>query len=239
VRTKDDVVAGLHTAIVPRETWDKAQALLARDGKRGGPRARREEKAMLLGLLKCARCGSEMRDHATTRGKQRYHSYVCARYTRDGATACPGGRLPLGDIEDFVASKVRSLGRDPAVVRATVASLENDRETRREELAAEIAEAEHQRSETKDGEATAIDERLATLRAEETGLAVKPNEADVTKALLRFEDLWAELFPAERARIVALVIHTIHYDPDHGELQINYREGGPAALLREAKGERS
>ena len=98
-------------------------------------------------------------------------------------------------------------------MRATVASLENDRETRREELAAEIAEAEHQRSETKDGEATAIDERLATLRAEETGLAVKPNEADVTKALLRFEDLWAELFPAERARIVALVIHTITTTP--------------------------
>jgi site-specific DNA recombinase len=49
-------------------------------------------------------------------------------------------------------------------------------------------------------------------------------------ALADLEPIWEELFPAERARILALLLERVEFDGAGGEVAITFRPGGPAAL---------
>jgi site-specific DNA recombinase len=57
------------------------------------------------------------------------------------------------------------------------------------------------------------------------------SENDVRTALMQFEDLWNELFPAEQARIVALLVDRIDLHPDN--LDIALRIEGLTSLCDE------
>src|SRR5690606_12416178 len=61
-------------------------------------------------------------------------------------------------------------------------------------------------------------------------------ETEVRDALLRFDDLWAELFPAEQAQIVQLLVAQVRVD-DTG-LSLTLRTDGLAKLWREVSGAR-
>ncbi len=56
-------------------------------------------------------------------------------------------------------------------------------------------------------------------------------EADALSALQQLDPLWDELFPAERARIVALIVERIDIDLDGLNLKI--RVDGPTHLVEE------
>ena len=56
-------------------------------------------------------------------------------------------------------------------------------------------------------------------------------EADVRDALLQLDPLWDELFPAEQARIVQLMVERIAIAEDG--LEIRFRADGLAGLVRE------
>ncbi len=79
-----------------------------------------------------------------------------------------------------------------------------------------------------------VTRRLEKLRAE----LAAPNhqaidEKDLKAALASFEPVWRELFPAERARILHLLIEEVRYDAEAGEVAITFRPGGVRALARE------
>jgi hypothetical protein len=57
------------------------------------------------------------------------------------------------------------------------------------------------------------------------------SEAEVRDALERFDPLWDELFPAEQARIVQLLVERIEISPDG--LDIRLRVEGLAGLVRD------
>ena len=89
-------------------------------------------------------------------------------------------------------------------------------------------------------EAAVIDRLRAVFRQPEIvagtwreAAAAEPDvtEAEVRDALLRLDPLWDELFPAEQARIVALLIERI--DLDATGLDIRIRAGGLVGLARE------
>jgi site-specific DNA recombinase len=46
------------------------------------------------------------------------------------------------------------------------------------------------------------------------------NEADVRQALDRLDELWDELFPAEQARIVQLLVERIDISPDGADIRL-------------------
>jgi site-specific DNA recombinase len=46
------------------------------------------------------------------------------------------------------------------------------------------------------------------------------NEADVREALERLDPVWDELFPAEQARIVQLLVERIDISPDGGDIRL-------------------
>lgn len=56
-------------------------------------------------------------------------------------------------------------------------------------------------------------------------------EADVRNAFERFDELWAELFPAEQARIVQLLVERV--DVCHGAADIRLRVDGLTGLLQD------
>jgi site-specific DNA recombinase len=59
-------------------------------------------------------------------------------------------------------------------------------------------------------------------------------ESDVRCALLEFEPLWNELFPAEQARIVALLVERVDVQPDGIDLRL--RVEGLTSLCSELRG---
>ena len=64
-------------------------------------------------------------------------------------------------------------------------------------------------------------------RGQDNGIA----EAEVRDALLQLDPLWDELFPAEQARIVQLLVERVEITEDG--LDIRFRTEGLASLVRE------
>ena len=59
------------------------------------------------------------------------------------------------------------------------------------------------------------------------------DEQDLRAALASFEPVWQELLPAERGRILQLLIETVSYDAEAGEVAITFRPGGVRMLAQD------
>jgi site-specific DNA recombinase len=91
-------------------------------------------------------------------------------------------------------------------------------------------------------EAAVIDQLRAVFRQPEivagTWKAASPHDADITEdeardALIQFDPLWDELFPAEQARIVQLLVERV--DIGLGGLDVGLRVDGLSGLMREMR----
>jgi site-specific DNA recombinase len=114
---RDQVYAGEHEAIVPRELWDRVQAQLTSDnqGRRTGIRA--TSPSLLVGLLQDAH-GDHFTPSHTLKNGRRYRYYVC-QSAKDNSDGKPGrpARLPAYEIESLVLARLRSLLQsDPEVM---------------------------------------------------------------------------------------------------------------------------
>lgn len=194
LRAGDDLCNGQHEAIVDEETWDAVHEQLAAQAVQQPERRRpwrpNKNGGLLQGLVRCAVCGSPFSYHYTSKAKGRYSYMVCAKALREGAAACPGSRVAAGEFEQFVVERIRDMGRDPAVLDATLAA----------------------------------DKRLR-----------KGKREDLRRALAELDPIWAELFPAERARVLALLIDRVDLNASSGDVEITFREGAPAALTMETE----
>ena len=201
--------------------------------------------------------------HHTTKGSRRYPYYVCGRQQKQGAAACPGSRVAAGKLESFVLDQLRSVGRDPKLLEATVAAERAARESRKPELItearrlrAERARIEGERRNVVDavaqggsssgvlmqklaeldselGQASArLDQVIADLAALKAEL-VDPEE--LRAALADLEPIWAELFPSERARVLALLLERVEFDAAAGEVAITFRPGAPRGVMGEVR----
>ena len=59
------------------------------------------------------------------------------------------------------------------------------------------------------------------------------SEADVRDALISFNELWDELFPAEQARIIQLLVERVDFAPDGIKVQL--RTKGLLSIARDVK----
>jgi site-specific DNA recombinase len=251
MRCGDDVVDGAHEAILEQATWDAAQGLLSqREPRRPG---QRQSRGLLGGLVRCGVCGASMTYHYASRGGRRWTYVVCSTVQKRGASACPGSRVAAADLEAFVVERIRSMGRDPALVREVVAAAKRDLETRRPEVEAELArlETDRERLESErtnlvaavaqrgpahaplvaklaetDQALAAASGRAAEARAELARIdAGQIDEADLRASLAEMDQVWAELFPAERARVLALLIERVTFDGRTKDVEIAFRAG--------------
>jgi len=92
-------------------------------------------------------------------------------------------------------------------------------------------------------EALVIDQLLSALRSPElivkTFMAARQHdpaitEPEVREALVSLDPLWDELFPAEQARIVQLLVERIDLMPDRASIRI--RTEGIESLVTELRG---
>jgi hypothetical protein len=69
-----------------------------------------------------------------------------------------------------------------------------------------------------------IDQRLAEIRNELATITnTTINKDDLTAALSAFGPVWAELYPAEKTRVVNLLIKRVEYDGGAEKIHINFQ----------------
>jgi site-specific DNA recombinase len=121
IKYKDEVHAGEHESIVDVQTFEHVQSLLQRNSSSGGRAVRNKHGALLRGLLRCTACDCGMSHSFCTKGNRHYRYYVCHRAQKRGWQACPSPSIPAGEIERFVVNEIKAIGKDPLVIRETLA----------------------------------------------------------------------------------------------------------------------
>jgi site-specific DNA recombinase len=263
VAHRGEVYDGAHEAIIDQETWEAVQQRLKHNARTGGREVRNKLGALLKGLVRCGGCGSGMTTHYTARDDRKYLYYVCQTAQKKGAAACPGSRIPVGELEAFVVERIRDIGKDPSVVAATLKAARDEVEARKPEIEAEVRrlEQERRRLDTErrnlldavaqggsgtaailerlgevDGELQPAAGRVEEVRAEFAALGSQViDEADLRAALESFDPVWNELFPREKARIMALLLDSVVYDGKAGEVSLKFRPGGLKTLQRSSE----
>jgi site-specific DNA recombinase len=247
LRYRDEVHHGEHVAIVDEDVFERVQKLLHDNGRGTCGDKRNKHGALLRGILRCASCNCGMTHTYTAKDQRRYRYYVCNNAQQNGRAACPAPSVPAGQIEAFVVEEIKAIGRDPALVAATVAESQRLIQQSIKRLKAERAALERQRRadtaelgrarQVADGEATRLTElrerndlaehRLLEIEAElDERIALDITEEYVATALRQFDDLWATLKPSEQARVLTLLVESLSYEGKAGELAITFRSNG-------------
>ncbi len=252
---------GEHEAIVSRELWDRAHAILAENHRARGIRTRTRTEALLRGIIRCAHCGCAMGPTFTRRRAKVYRYYLCVQASKKGHASCPTRMLSAGEIERTVVDQLRAVLRAPEFLAQTYREARAQADARLVELEQAAVEARRtlqglrekvaQAALGGDGHPEPVSVRLADLQAQiraqeqvlsEVGEEMRRlqedsfSERDVVDALCALDPIWEHLFPDEQARIVQLLVKQVDVYPDRAEVRI--RAEGLTSLLAELREEK-
>ena len=117
---KGTVDAGEHEAIVPRDLWDRAHAILKVSPRARAAQNRQSTPALLKGLL-FGIDGRPLSPTHTVKNGRQYRYYVSQTVLRLAANDVPDivRRVSAAQIEGAVISQVRALLRQPEIVVGT------------------------------------------------------------------------------------------------------------------------
>lgn len=225
--------AGIHKPIIAESVFRRVQERLAENGSCGPSLVRNRYGGLLKGVLYCGCCGRPMVHTRTSTasggaGRTEYRYYICPKRQSLSAKRCPGRSVQASEVEDFVLEKVRDAFATPEMVgavldisRARADAHMRDLESREVLLTAELEgvgewSGTRNRSEV---ERELADVRSALKRAAQS----TPRRDDVQSSLQHFESLWATLSPAEKARVIGLVVQRVTFDAVKGEITITPR----------------
>jgi site-specific DNA recombinase len=264
VRHKDAVYPGEHWPIVDPAVFQKVQEGLHRNGRTGGAHVRNKHGALLKGLLRCTPCGCAMTPSFTVKGSKHYRYYTCSGAQKRGWDTCPSKSVPAGQIEDLLVERIRCVGSDPALVREVLAQARVQGEARTAELEAERRGLERDaaawateirklttqiRPGSDNGPSIArladLQERIGKVegRAQQVREQIRSvhrglvDEEEAQTALSAFDPVWGSLTPAERTRVVALLVEQVDFDGAKGKVSIAFRASGIKTLADELAAE--
>ena len=249
---------GAHEGVVKEETWKAARHLLSQREPRQRQTVSSKQPALLRGLVRCGVCGSLMVPHYSQKGNRRFSYYVCQRAEKQGASSCPGSRYNAHELEDAVVERIRAVGKDPALIAATVKAAEADMLAREPKLTAERRKLEQEAKKlaadrtnllqaveaggsgisvlvARLGE---VDEahrkaqaRMTAIEDELLALKAQPvDEGDLRRALEAFDPVWDQLFPREKARVLQLLVQEVKLYAAEREMEVTFRPGGLSVL---------
>jgi hypothetical protein len=113
---KERSYPGEHTPIIDQELWDTVQAQLAGNAAQRNAGGRAAQPSLLAGMLFDGDGNRMTPSHAVKKGT-RYRYYASrALITKDQADGSAGLRIPAGEIEQLVASRVRQWLLDPGSI---------------------------------------------------------------------------------------------------------------------------
>lgn len=229
----DQHYPGEHEGIVPRDLFDKVQAILAENCRCRANKTRAQTPALLKGLLKCGHCGGSMGPTFAKKNGKTYRYYLCIAASKNGYDSCPVKTIAAGEIEGAVIDQLRGIFRAPEMVAATYRAATEQQRTEITRLVIERGELKKQIDATADP-AARLDakNRLAEIDYLIRGLRKHViEERTVADALRQLDPLWDELFPAEQARIVQMLIERVVLNEDG--IQVRFRPDGLNALATE------
>jgi site-specific DNA recombinase len=224
---------------VDEAVYERVQATLAANNVSGGARAKNRYGHLLRGLLHCTACNCAMSPSVTRRNGKAFKYYVCGNATRRGWASCPHPSLPAGEIEGAVVERIKCVGRDPDLLRDTLAEIRSLRKTRVPALTAERRRLDREVFRLRDrGDAGdqigKIEARLVEVGEELAVLQdASIDKQDLARALALFDEVWACLFPREQERVIALLIERIDFDAARETVAITFRPTGIRALAVE------
>jgi site-specific DNA recombinase len=239
--------------VVDEEVFRRVGATLESNAVAGSAEKRNKHGALLRGLLHCACCKCPMGHRYTSKGQRRYRYYVCNNALQNGWASCPAPSVPAGEIERFVIEEIRAIGRDSALVSATLAESRRLANEATKRLKAEGAALERQpradeaevrrlaASPAKNGELAHLvkcQERIATANSRLTQIKDESarlangeiSEAVAATALTEFDAIWAALKCSEQVKILNLLIERVEYDGSTGNMAITFQSTGLKAL---------
>jgi site-specific DNA recombinase len=113
---KERSYPGEHTPIIDQELWDMVQARLTDNAAQRNAGGRAAQPSLLAGMLFDGDGNRMTPSHAVKKGT-RYCYYVSRpQITKDQADGSAGLRIPAGEIEQLVASRVRQWLLDPGSI---------------------------------------------------------------------------------------------------------------------------
>lgn len=258
VRPGGELMEGMHEAIVEEKAFWKAQETMKANRTSGGSDPRNRHGAILRGLLHCGACGNSM-GHTHTRKKGRlYRYYQCNRSLKLGKALCPAPAIPAAEIEAFMAHRLSTLGQNPALVEATASALYGQRNERKRQLLADQRKAQQAReratgklSKTSDlfgagvldadeagsriakcrDEISRLDAQLEKITAQLESVEREGMDVNSIRLLLGdFDRVWEVLVPAERQRVIELLIDRIEVDSTNGRIAVQFHAEGLGLL---------
>jgi hypothetical protein len=118
---KGNVYAGEHRAIIDRELWDAAHAILTESPRVRANKTRAQSPALLRGLIFGADGRAMSPTHTRRRGRlyRYYVSQSVLKETGDSASSDIVRRVSAAEIETAVISQVRMLLRQPEIIVGT------------------------------------------------------------------------------------------------------------------------
>ena len=262
VRYEGTLYEGEHDAIVDADVWQQVQQTLRRNGLAGGSGVRNKYGALLMGLLYCTPCGSGMAHAYTRKGRKRYRYYVCRNAQQRGWSGCPSKSLGAHDIESAVVEHIRGIGRNDAIVQATMEKVREQSDRRMAELEVQRLGQERELKQlyssveklvrsagwdSSNGRSTTdqladlqdrirrAEQRITAIREEVIALEREAvGEGELSQALAHFDPVWESLSPREQSRIIRVLVERIGYDGRDGTVTLAFRSLGIKALCNEA-----
>jgi len=239
----DEVVKGLHDATIDEQLWNAVAAQLRANHNDGGASTKNRYGALLRRLITCAVCGSTMQH--TAGGGHVYYS--CRRVLKESANACPGSRVPVTLIETAVVERLRTIGRKPKLVEATLAAARTERAAREPELEADAKRLDREASQKEqartnlvqalaqgggqglirdveqiDAELAALHDSAQAVRDELAMLRARQVDEDELRRLLaNFDELWNGMLVHERERVLRILVRDLTFDGRTGDVELN------------------
>ena len=261
VSHKGQVYDGEHEGIIPKRLFDEVQAILQDNLNTGRHKARNRYGALLRGRVHCRACGTAYVATAARKGATVYRYYTCSGAQKNGWHSCPRPSLPAQQLEQLVVDQIRGIGQDPKLQAETLRQVRRAAKEQAGALAAEEKSLRKKLDAAKAEEAglvkalgrgevapAAVSLRLAQLEDEAARLATRLAEIDreraaaadaalcqedLNAALGLFTPVWDALYPAERARIIELLVDRVEVDGRAGTLAVTFHPTGIKALAQE------
>ena len=254
IRPESEWITVQVPAIVDEETFNAAAVLRKSKAKERRNGRVYDGPLVLVGMLKCGKCGASMVSSTGKGGKYVY--YACRTYLREGKTGCSGHRVPVRKFEKQVVDQILDWAFGEENVKALVAAVRKALSERRgptRELRAKVEDLENRLARYYDAfeEGTLnpsdVSDRVSKLQAQkkeiEAELAERVNIKELPASISSpenikriQEDLRATLLACSPQTLKAyLKILVEDIVMDAGKVTIRAKAAGLMAFLDENK----
>jgi site-specific DNA recombinase len=256
VKHKEESFKGEHQAIVDRQVFDAAQAMLRSHSHGKGTRLSNKYDALLRGLLICPKCEKAMVHNVARRDSRVYRYYTCQTAIKRGYTKCTFPTLPAAEMENAVVDHIRCIASDAELRRDVFQQSQSQSqleleglESQERSLVARMdrCHEEIDRMTTTASKTSAATDRLATLheqvaQVERTLATVRSDtealrdrrfsEHDINAAFADFDNVWNALTTTEQTQVLKLLVERVHYDAEDSTIAITLHPSGIKSLTQ-------